>query len=60
MPTIFTDTVVYFNISQQFVSDNAVFKFSVFVNSGQYLLSEDRPVLIACEDSCYELVNVLV
>ncbi len=51
---------MYFNISQQFVSDNAVFKFSVFVNSGQYLLSEDRPVLIACEDSCYELVNVLV
>jgi hypothetical protein len=52
--------VLYFNVSQTLPNSRSVFKFSVFVNSGQYLLEEDRPLLVACENMCYEIVSVVV
>lgn len=59
-PTIFHDKVVYFNISQHFLNDQDSFKFTAYANSGEYLLEKDRPALIACSDTCYELVSVIL
>lgn len=60
MPNIFHDRVVYFNISQPLASQGAIFKFSAYVNSGTYLLSEDKPIFISCERACYELIAVVI
>lgn len=60
LPTSFTDPVLYFNVSQAGLAKGAVFKFGVYVGSGEYGLEEDRPILIACDKQCYEIVNVLV
>ena len=56
LPQKFTDPVIYFNVSQ--LQLKSAFKFSVYVNSGNYLLSEDKPLLIGCDTSCYETVVV--
>jgi hypothetical protein len=39
LPTQYHERVIYFNISNTLATNNAVFKFSVYVNSGSYLLS---------------------
>lgn len=60
LPTQYHDRVVYFNISSTLATSNAQFKFSMYVNSGSYLLTEDKPILISCERACYELVVVMI
>lgn len=34
------------------------FKFSIYINSGEYYLDDKDPLLLACQESCYELVTV--
>lgn len=38
LPSVYYDTVAYFNITTNLVNTNDIFKFSIFVNSGGYLL----------------------
>lgn len=56
LPEQFDQKVVYLNISSGDTPNN--FKFSVYVNSGDYLLNDKDPLLIGCIDSCYEIVSV--
>jgi hypothetical protein len=60
MPQTFRDSVVYFNISENLPTQKAIFKFSVYINSGFYQLTQDKPILISCEQPCYQLINVIV
>ena len=60
VPTTYHSKVVYFNVSQRFVSGQDMFRFTVYANSGEYLLEEDRPVVIGCLDECYETVSVVI
>lgn len=59
LPSEFTEKVVYLNISNGDVSTNS-FKFSVYINSGIYVLDEKDPILIGCTDSCFEIVRVML
>lgn len=49
--------MVYFNVSN---GNSHLFKFSVFVNSGEYVLDDSDSLLLGCTDSCYEVVNVML
>jgi hypothetical protein len=57
LPSEFTDKVVYLNISNGDVSSSS-FKFTVYINSGDYELDDKNPLLVGCADACYELVSV--
>lgn len=39
-------------------SSNNNFKFSVYINSGDYVLNDKDPLLIGCVNACYEIVTV--
>lgn len=60
IPNIFTYDVIYFNITENLVVSGNVFKFSVYVSSGGYVVQSDRPVMIACQKACYQLVKVII
>ena len=60
IPNQFTDSVLYFNISENNIAKGGVYKFGVYVGSGEYALQEDQPMLIACQKECYEIVTVNV
>jgi len=50
IPDSFTDKVLYFNVTNENLRN---YKFSVYVNSGEYTLTEKDSVLFGCEDECY-------
>jgi hypothetical protein len=48
-------TPLYLNLS---VKANTTYR--VYVSEGEFLLTEDKPLFIECEESCYETVVVQV
>jgi hypothetical protein len=57
LPNEFKEKVVYLNISNGDVTENN-FKFSIYINSGDYFLDDKDPLLIGCLSNCYEIVTV--